>query len=233
MQSLFRTGVVLRYDRCMMDAPPLPLRSGRAHEATGPSAVVFAAVAAAMAQGEVLWLRPAHEPHAIMPQALAGFVPPGRVLYASGRNETDLLWMAEEALRSGAVRLVVAELSKPLELTPGRRLQLAAQGGRATGLFLVREGAGSNAAETRWHCAPVWDARDSTLQRWSLIKNKTGTMGSWTLRWDAKTHRISVAAATGERAGAAEAAADGFGRGHGALRGDRAGRRVGPDRLPE
>jgi protein ImuA len=78
-------------------------------------------------------------------------------------NETDLLWAAEEALRSEGVGLVIAEPEKPLSLIAGRRLQLAAEAGRTTGLMLIREGQGSNAAETRWHCAPnASERRDST-----------------------------------------------------------------------
>ncbi|WP_178390791.1 hypothetical protein [Rhodovulum sulfidophilum] len=62
--------------------------------------------------------------------------------------------MTEEARRSGTVPLVVTELTKPLGLTPGRRLQLAARDGNATALSIIAEGAGSNAAETRWGNPP-------------------------------------------------------------------------------
>ena len=45
-------------------------------------------------------------------------------------GETNLLWCIEEALRADPVSLVIAEPEKPLSLTAGRRLQLAAEAGR-------------------------------------------------------------------------------------------------------
>lgn len=182
---------------------PLPLRAGRTHEAQGPGARVFAAVIGAQTGGDVLWIRPRHADGQVMPDGLAAFFPPARLLVAQGAGERDLLWMAEEALRSGAVGLVVAELTKPLGLTAGRRLQLAAEAGRVTGLCLVREGAGCNAAETRWQCRP--HPGDSTLQHWSLKKNKTGILGDWLVLWDDKARRIDVVSPPGERAGSASA----------------------------
>jgi protein ImuA len=57
---------------------------------------------------------------------------------------------------------------------------------------------GSNAAETRWHCAPLFDPDDSTLQRWKLIKNKSGTLKAWDVRWHGETRRIIVVSEAGE-----------------------------------
>jgi len=39
------------------------------------------------------------------------------------------------------------------------------------GVFIISDGAGNNAAETRWWCDPVFDAGGSALMRWKLIKN--------------------------------------------------------------
>ena len=121
------------------------------------------------------------------------------------RSETDLLWAVEESLRTAPVDFVIAEPERPLSLTAGRRLQLAAEAGGTTGLLLIREGMGSNAAETRWHCGPEPAAKpDSTLHRWSLIKNKKGTLGDWTLHWDGTSAAFRLVSATGKRRGAAE-----------------------------
>ena len=112
---------------------------------------------------------------------------------------------AEEALRSEGVGLVIAEPEKPLSLIAGRRLQLAAEAGRTTGLMLIREGQGSNAAETRWHCAPnASERRDSTLHQWALSKNKKGTLGTWTVHWNGKTAAVHPVSATGKRHESAE-----------------------------
>ena len=106
---------------------------------------------------------------------------------------------------------VIAAPQKPLSLTAGRRLQLAAEAGRSTGLLMVRDGMGSNAAQTRWHCspewgAPEWGAQDSTLQRWSLIKNKEGTLGDWCVGWNEKARVVSVVSPVGQRREVAQAA---------------------------
>ena len=87
-------------------------------------------------------------------------------------NELDLLWSVEACLRSPGVVLVIAEPDKPLSLIASRRLQLAAEAGQTTGLVLILEGQGNNAAETRWHCAPIAGERDSTLHCWNLKRTK-------------------------------------------------------------
>lgn len=179
-----------------------PLRSGRIHEACGPSAVSFALRAGAQLGCDVLWVRQSWLPEQLNPLGFEAF-DPLRLLIAQTKHQTDTLAVAEEALRDGALGLVVLEITAQLSLTAGRRLQLAAQEGGTTGLGLIPEGMGSNAAETRWHCAPVFDADDSTLQCWTLIKNKSGTTGSWHVRWEAQTRRIAVVSPAGKRPGSA------------------------------
>lgn len=182
------------------------LRAGRMHEACGPAATSFAAIAAAGSTGPVLWVRERWQPDRLNPQGLQRFFDPGRLLLAEAKDQTDVLAVTEEALRDGSVPLVVTELSQPIGLTQGRRLQLAAQAGAAIGLALIPEGMGSNATETRWLCAPVpepGERADSTLQSWQLIKNKSGTLGVWHVRWDAAAHRLDVVSPVGERPGEA------------------------------
>ncbi len=190
----------------MAAPPPLPqLAPSRVHEAQGPGAAVFALVMAAQAQGPVVWIRPAHAPERLLPWGAARLIAPGRLMTVEAKGEADLLWAMEECLRSGAAGFVLAAPEKPLSLTAGRRLQLAAEAGRTTGLLLIREDGGSNAAETRWHCAPVWDegqgngGRDSTPQRWSLKKNKKGTLGEYLVHWHGAAHSVPLVAPAGER----------------------------------
>lgn len=205
------------------DLPAYPLRPARMHEVCGPGATAFAAIAAAQVHGPVLWIAEGWQADALNPVALAGFFDPARLLVARTANQTDTLAAAEEALRDGVAPLVVAEITRPLNLREGRRLQLAAKAGGATGLCLIPEGMGSNAAETRWHAAPLFDPRaeaDSTPMRWEIIKNKEGTLGAWHVRWhsagkdregggaryDARhgaPYRLSVVSALGLRPGPA------------------------------
>lgn len=188
----------------MFALPPLlPLRAGRVHEVCGPAAVGFAAIAAASAGGGVLWIREAWLPEVLNPLGLAPFLDPAQVLMARPKDQTDTLAVAEEALKDGALPFVVLEITRPLDLREGRRLQLAAAAGQGTGLCLIPEGMGSNAAETRWRAAPLLDPaqEDSTLMRWEIIKNKSGTIGAWNVCWNAETHRLHVVPPVGERPG--------------------------------
>lgn len=175
---------------------PFDLRPRRVHEAEGRGRRAFALFQAARHPGPLVWIAPAHIPELPMLRGLPRGVGERLHLFRPS-NETDLLWCVEEALRTAPLSLVIAEPQQPLSLTAGRRLQLAAEAGRTTGLMLIREGAGSNATETRWNCAPVASmAVDSTLHRWTLNKNKRGTIGIWTLNWNgtsAAVHMVSEA----------------------------------------
>ena len=176
---------------------PIPLRKARVHEACGPGAASFAAVAAARVEA-VLWVREVWQKEVINPAGLSAFFDPSQLLLARTNNQTETLAVAEDALRDGAVPLVVMETSRPLNLREGRRLQLAAKAGQTTGLCLTPEGMGSNAAETRWRCAPVFAVSDSTLMRWEIIKNKSGTLRVWHVRWDAEARRLHMVPPAGE-----------------------------------
>lgn len=176
----------------------------RVHEAEGPGRRSFALLQAARHTEALIWIIPGHAPHQPMLRGLPEGVGE-RLHLIRPANETDLLWATEEALRSEGVRLVIAEPEKPLSLIAGRRLQLAAEAGRTTGLMLIREGQGSNAAETRWHCAPVAsERRDSTLHQWALSKNKKGTLRTWAVHWNGKTAAVHPVSAAGKRHESAE-----------------------------
>lgn len=160
---------------------------------------MFALAMAGRITGAVLWVQPEHCAERLLPSAITHILDPSRLLIAQARTEVELLWASEEALRSGAVSIVIAAPQKPLSLTAGRRLQLAAEAGRTTGLMLIRDGMGSNAVETRWHCTPEWNGGDSTLQRWHLNKNKSGTVGDWVVKWDEKARSVRVVSPAGQR----------------------------------
>ncbi len=181
-----------------------PLRRGRVHEAFGPAAAAFGAIVARVTQGHVLWIREEWAHEMINPVGLAPLLDPGQLLVACAASQSDILAVAEEALRDGALACVVIDITRPLNLREGRRLQLAAKAGGTTGLCLIPEGMGSNAAETRWRAQPVFDPRegDSTLMQWEIKKNKSGTIGAWNVRWSQKTHCVHVVSPVGLRPGA-------------------------------
>lgn len=182
-----------------------PLRGGRVHEVCGPAAAAFAAVAACVTKGVTLWVRESWTQEMVNPLGLAPVLDPAQLLMARADNAVDSLAVAEEALREGALGCVLVDVSRPLNLREGRRLQLAAKTGGTMGLCLIREAdMGSNAAETRWRARPLFDPHDgdSTLMRWEIIKNKTGTLGGWDVRWSQKARRLHVVSPVGIRPGA-------------------------------
>lgn len=180
-------------------ADEFDLRGRRVHEAEGRGRRTFALFQAVRHPGPLVWILPAHVPELPMLRGLPKGVGERLHLFRP-EGETDLLWCIEEALRSAPVGLVIAEPEKPLSLTAGRRLQLAAEAGGTTGLMLVREGGGSTATETRWACAPVASpAADSTLHCWTLNKNKKGTFGSWIVNWNGATAAVHLVSEAGQR----------------------------------
>lgn len=112
-----------------------------------------------------MWIRENWDTTQINPTGFANFVEPAALTVCNTGNQSETLAVADEALESGAVSLVVMSLNKPLGLTEGPRLQLAARDGMSTGLATIPEGMGSNAAEARWRCPPAFAPKDSTLQR--------------------------------------------------------------------
>lgn len=198
----------MRHDLRLPAAPadPFTLRLARVHEVEGRGRRAFALLQAARCSGPLVWVLPSHIPELPMLRGLPQGVSERLHLFRPN-GETDLLWCVEEALRTAPVSLVIAEPQKPMSLTAGRRLQLAAEAGRSTGLMLIREGAGSNATETRWHCDAVASAAaDSTLHQWDLKKNKQGTLGSWVLDWNGASAVVDMVSAAGKRHEPAETA---------------------------
>ena len=176
----------------------------RVHEAEGRDRRAFALFQAARHPGPLVWIFPSHAPEMPMLRGLPGGIGE-RLHLLRPVGEPDLLWCVEEALRSAPVALVIAEPEKPLALTAGRRLQLAAEAGRTTGLMLIHQDAGSNATETRWTCeALAGTAADSTLHRWALSKNKKGALGSWTVNWNGASAAFHMVSEARERHGPAE-----------------------------
>lgn len=169
-----------------------PPRAHRVHEAFGAGKFSFAAALMAQIKGPVIWISEAWQAEGLNPHGLADYIDPERLLMARSKDQAETLALTEESLRSGAVGLCVAELTGPLGLTSGRRLQLAAEEGRSMGLCLIGYDQGSNAAETRWHCQPVADPEGAAVQHWELVKNKRGATGAWRVLWDSDTRALKV-----------------------------------------
>lgn len=143
----------------------LALRRARLHELCGPARVMLAALVMAKSLGPVVWIRPGWWPERLNAAGLQPLANPARLLLVRADRDEAALWAAEEALRSGAVPLVIAETAAPPGLTPVRRLHLAAEAGAETarrdgstaplGLLLLPGQGGAPGVESRWHLTPA------------------------------------------------------------------------------
>ena len=173
----------------------LGLQRARVHEICGPARVTLAAMILELSQGPVLWIAPSWS--ALTPYApgLAGYANPARVIFAHAHRPEDLLWSLEEALRSGAVPLVVAELLQPPGLTPIRRLHLAAESGASAArhrgglpplaLLLTPGMGGAQGVESRWHLEAQPSGTTLTQNRgaWALtrLRARMAPPATWAL----------------------------------------------------
>ena len=157
----------------------IDLDLGRVHECAGRARRVFALMLAARTSGPVLWIAPAYGTDKLNPDGMLRFVDPGRFIFVAPQRAEDLLWSMEEALRSGAVPLVVADMPGFPALTPVRRLHLAAEAGAAQaprpsiGLLLTPDEGGAQGVETRWVMQPdMVNALPHDHLRWHLARRR-------------------------------------------------------------
>jgi protein ImuA len=181
-------------------APGVELARARAHEAWGPARALFALAAAARTDGPVIWLRPDWAPDRLLADGMRPFLDPGRLVLGRGRGAPELLWAAEEALRTGAVPLVVSELPAAPGLTAVRRLHLAAEAGagRGTaplGLLLTPDPGGAPGVETRWHLAPLPGWAVDGRARWRLTRARARMAPErvWEMRFEDGRTRLEPA----------------------------------------
>ncbi|MDP1631434.1 MAG: protein imuA [Caulobacter sp.] len=206
-----------RVDDCLPGGG-LPL--GRWHEVTGAgmeteTAAATAGFAALLARplatrGAVVWILRRDDLYA---PGLAGLgFPAQRLIQVRVRDDTAALMALEDALGSAGVAAVLAE-TEAVDLTAGRRLQLACERHGATGFIIGRRpfgGAGrkgttGSAAATRWRVAAATSdppAGEPGLgpPRWTatLERCRGGRPGQWTFEGrqeaDHGPHPLSVAA---------------------------------------
>jgi protein ImuA len=162
-------------------AQHLTLAPGRAHEFCGPARRVLALWA--MAKGTTIWVRLRWGSDRLYPHGMAQWADPSGVIIVNAPRPSEVLACAEDALRSGACTLVVADLLEPPALTPLRRLHLACAEGLARrqtrdpaatlrALVLTPGMGGAAGVESRWHLAPCPPRAaphdDPVQQAWTL-----------------------------------------------------------------
>jgi protein ImuA len=177
----------------------------------------IAARFAGNADGSILWALIKFDLYAPgLEQAGLG---PARILYAQGRKDAEVLALAEDGLRAGALACVVAEV-KTADMTATRRLQLAAADGKTPMLLYRRHRARErcpltvpSAAMTRWRigCAPSEPLTYPGVgrARWSveLVRQRGGNPISLELEACDAQGRLALPAAAGYRTAAQDRAA--------------------------
>ena len=166
--------------------PGVHLTLRRVHEACGPNRRSLAMMIAQKMEGPIFWVTPEWNTDHLHADGMISFINPGRMTFITPKRTEDILWVVEEVLRSGAVPLVIADLSGLPALTPVRRLHLAAETGLTEGtspplgLLLTPGDGGAPGVESRWHLAARHQGTDDIWQL-NRIRSRSAPPSSWRL----------------------------------------------------
>lgn len=140
-------------------------------------------------QGPVVWIS---RRSAIFPPALKLFhIEPHNVVFIHPSNETEIMWVMEEALKCDSVSAVVAEM-KDLNFTQSRRFQLAVEKTKTTGFIINQQTKAltNNACLSRWKITSLPSELPDGMPgvghpRWqvALQKIRNGKPGQWSIEW--------------------------------------------------
>jgi protein ImuA len=128
----------------------------------------------------------------IYPPALKRFgIDADRIVFVDAVKNVDALWVIEEALKCDQVAAVVGEVPD-LNFTESRRLQLAVESSKVTGLIhrCYPRQENTVACVSRWHIKPVPSQMEDGLPgvgfpQWEvhLSKVRNGHPGTWLVEW--------------------------------------------------
>ena len=117
---------------------------------------------------------------------------PHHIIFVDVRQEKDILWAMEEALKCDGLSAVIAEL-QTITFAQSRRLQLAVERSKVTGFILNHDPQKAKASTcvARWLVTPLGSEIENGLPgvgfpRWQveLLKVRNGKPGTWTVSWD-------------------------------------------------
>jgi Uncharacterized conserved protein len=139
--------------------------------------------------GAAVWISSSHT---IFPPALVSFgINPAQIIFIRLRNQKEILWTIEEALKCEGLTAVVGEINT-LDLIQSRRLQLATEQSGVTG-FLLRtkhRTLNTTACTCRWQIHPLQSETEGGLPgvgfprlNVELLKVRNGKPGNWQLEW--------------------------------------------------
>lgn len=126
-------------------------------------------------------------------------IDPDRILFVKTSNEKESMWVLEEALKCGALTVVVSELCD-LTFTASRRLQLAVEQSKVTGFVLRHKYKkhSTNACVSRWQVSllptdSIDDLPGIGFPKWKveLLRIRNGYPNTWNVQWNNGEFSIS------------------------------------------
>jgi protein ImuA len=173
--------------------------SAGAEERAATGGFVAGLLGGLMSKGGVcVWISAARR---VFPAGLKGFgIDPERVIFVDLKNEKQVLWAMEEALTCEGLGAVVGEV-REIGLIASRRLQLAVERSRVTGLLLRHDARSLNAIAcvARWKISPLPSELEANMPgigypRWrvELARVRGGRPGVWMMEWSAGRFRPIV-----------------------------------------
>lgn len=153
------------------------------------SGFMAALVGVLMRKGSCLWVSTQRR---IFPPALQAFgICPDQVIFVDAHSDKEALWIMEEGLKCESLSAVVGEIGE-LGFTESRRLQLAVEQSRVTGLIhrYNAQLVSNLACVSRWRVRPAPSVIEAGapgvgFPGWQveLLKIRNGRPGSWQVAW--------------------------------------------------
>jgi protein ImuA len=164
--------------------------STQKEEAAAASGFIVGLLSSLMSNsGITLWISSSRT---LFPPALKNFgIQPDRFIFIDLKNEKDVIWAMDEALKCGALTAVVGEVQE-ISFTASRRLQLAVEQSRVTGFILRCSNRKPNttACVSRWKITPIPsepidDLPGVGFPQWKveLLRIRNGKPRSWNIKW--------------------------------------------------
>jgi protein ImuA len=149
--------------------------------------------------GYCLWV--GASPNIYAPALQQFNIPAEQIIFVRSLKDKESLWIMEEALKCPALSAVIADIPN-MSFTASRRLQLAVENSKTTGL-IHRHYPNLNssiAAVSRWHISPLPSTAPHGLPglghpTWAveLLKVRNGRPGNWHIHWNGNDFMLNTA----------------------------------------
>lgn len=164
--------------------------SDRVEDAAATSGFVGGIISSLMKnKGTGLWISASRT---LFPPALKRLgLDPGRFIFLDLKNEMDVLWAMDEALKCAALTTVIGEV-RNIDFIQSKRLQLAVEHSRVTGFVLRHQvrNPGTTSFVSRWKISSLPSETLNGLPGigypgWKvvLLRIRNGKPGCWNIHW--------------------------------------------------